>query len=67
MDHREALRESDIFVVRVFGGSGAAFNGLVHHVRTGERVPFQGLESLGEAIARMASRPGDDTERTRGR
>jgi hypothetical protein len=58
MDQGGEWRESDTFVVRVFRSGGGSLTGLVQHVRTGERVPFQGLESLGETLARM-TRPPD--------
>jgi hypothetical protein len=58
MDQGAEWRESDTFVVRVFRSVGGGVTGLVQHVRTGEKAPFQGLESLGAAMARMTLPPG---------
>jgi hypothetical protein len=58
MDQATEWRESDTFVVRVFRSPGGGLTGLVQHVRTGEKAPFQGLESLGAAMARMTLPPG---------
>ncbi len=57
MDLGAEWRESDTFVVRVFRSVGAGLTGVVQHVRTGEKAPFQGLEGLGAAITRMMPPP----------
>jgi hypothetical protein len=54
MDKEEKWRESDIFVVRVFRSEGGDLTGVVQHVRTGEKVAFQELDSVGQTIAQMA-------------
>jgi hypothetical protein len=51
-------RDSDIFVVRVFRREGGDLTGVVQHVRSGEKVVFQALESLGEVMAQMIRPPG---------
>jgi hypothetical protein len=53
MDQQGESRESDTFVVRVFRSGTGSLAGVVQHVTTGERVPFQDLESLGDTVARM--------------
>jgi len=66
MDQGGAWRESDTFVVRVFRSVGGGLTGLVQLVRTGERVPFQGLESLGATLTRMTRPPGEPSAESDG-
>lgn len=58
MDTEGKWRDSDIFVVRVFRTPAGDLTGVVQHVRTGEKVAFQKIEGIGEAMARMARLPG---------
>ena len=58
MDQNAEWRESDIFVVRVFRREGGDLTGVVQHVRTGEKVVFQAIESLGDVMAQMIRPPG---------
>ena len=58
MDQEGRWRESDIFVVRVFRSVAGDLIGVVQHVRTGEKVAFDGIDGVGEAMARMTRPPG---------
>ena len=60
MEREREWRQADIFVVKVFRVEGGTLAGFVQHVRTGEKVSFQGLESLGDAMAHMSRRTIDD-------
>lgn len=58
MDQGGEWRASDTFVVRVFRGGSGGLTGLVQHVRTGERMPFRDLASLGDLLARLRAGAG---------
>jgi hypothetical protein len=59
MDRNAEWRETDTFVVRVSRGRDGGLTGFVQHVATGERLPFQALDGLGDIVRRMIGlRPG---------
>jgi hypothetical protein len=60
MDEVSEWRQSDSFIVRVFRSAGGELSGLIQHARTGDKVRFQDLASLGEAIAEIRRRVTDD-------
>jgi hypothetical protein len=60
MDEVTEWRQSDSFIVRVFRSAGGELCGLIQHARTGDKVRFQDLASLGEAIAEIRRRIIDD-------
>ena len=43
-------RQSDSFILKVIRSPENDLRGLVQHARTGEKMPFHDLASLGEAI-----------------
>jgi hypothetical protein len=47
-------RPFETFVVRLMRAPAGEIRGLVHNVRTGEKLPFEGLAALGEALAHLA-------------
>jgi hypothetical protein len=46
------------FVVRIDQDDGGDVTGVIERVRTGEKEPFRGLESIGGLIARMLEAEG---------
>jgi hypothetical protein len=50
------LRPFETFVVRLMRAPAGEIRGLVHNVRTGEKLPFDGLAGLGEALVHLAGR-----------
>ena len=48
-------RRSDTFVIHVTVNYSGELAGVVHHVRTGEKRRFEGLDDLGAAIRGMVS------------
>lgn len=54
-------RPFETFVVKLRRAPTGEIHGLVHSIRTGEKLPFHGLAALGEALAHLA---GDDEPRT---
>jgi hypothetical protein len=46
------------FVVRIDQHDGGNVTGVIERVRTGEKEPFRGLESIGGLIARMLEAEG---------
>lgn len=49
------------FVVRIDRDDGGNVTGVIERVRTGEKEPFRGLESIGGLIARMLEAEGGPT------
>ena len=54
MESETGPRRPDTFVVRLAGDAGAPLAGLIHHLRTGEKRRFDGLDELGMALRDMA-------------
>jgi hypothetical protein len=54
MESEPGPRRPETFVVRLAGDATTPLAGLIHHVRTGEKRRFEGLEGLGMAIQEMA-------------
>ena len=54
-DHLDALPTRTAFVVWLGRNTAGRFEGVVERARTGEKHPFQGLESLGSLIAGMVA------------
>ena len=59
MGQAREWRESDIFVVRVFRSIGGDLTGVVQHVRSGEKVTFQAIDTIGDVLARMVRPPAE--------
>jgi hypothetical protein len=55
MEQTEHLGEYTTFIVRVWQDDAGRMSGVVERVRTGEKIPFHGLESLGRAVASLFS------------
>jgi hypothetical protein len=55
MEQTEHLAEYTTFIVRVWQDDAGRMSGVVERVRTGEKMPFHGLESLGRAVAAFFS------------
>ena len=53
MEEVSEWRQSDSFILRVVRSTGDDLHGLVQHARTGEKMPFRDLASLGEAIVTL--------------
>jgi hypothetical protein len=53
MEPEAERRRPDTFVIQVTPTGTGDLAGLVRHVRTGEKRPFQGLAALSEAIRGM--------------
>jgi hypothetical protein len=53
MEQERQWRESEIFVVRVFRREGGDLTGVIQHVRSGEKVTVQAIETLGEVMIQM--------------
>ncbi|HEY7041035.1 MAG TPA: hypothetical protein VID28_19360 [Methylomirabilota bacterium] len=55
MEPTERLGEYTTFIVRVWQDDAGRLSGVVERVRTGEKVQFHGLETLGRAVASLLS------------
>ncbi|HJX86036.1 MAG TPA: hypothetical protein VJ277_00635 [Gemmatimonadales bacterium] len=52
-EHTEDLGEYTTIIVRVRRDDAGRLSGVVERVRTGEKVRFHGLETLGRAVATL--------------
>jgi hypothetical protein len=57
MEPETGWRRFDTFVVKVLRGTGDALSGIVQHVRTGEKLRFEGFEDLRQALIELSRRP----------
>jgi hypothetical protein len=55
MEPTEDLGEYTTFIVRVRQDDAGQLSGVVERVRTGEKVPFHGLQTLSRAVASLLS------------
>ena len=55
MEPTEHLGEYTTLVVRIRQDDPGQMSGVVERVRTGEKVRFHGLETLGRAVAALLS------------
>ena len=55
MEPTERLGEYTTFIVRVWQDDAGRLSGVVERVRTGEKVQFHGLETVGRAVASLLS------------
>jgi hypothetical protein len=55
MEPTEHLGEYTTLIVRIQQDDAGQMSGVVERVRTGEKVRFHGLETLGRAVAALLS------------
>ena len=59
MEPPEDLGEYTTLIVRLRHDDAGRLSGVVERARTGAKVRFHGLETLGRAVAALLSTPGE--------